>query len=81
MYVKSCFFIGHRDTPSVISSILSETVERYIREYGVTDFVAGGYLIAYTLYPASNAWELFEYAQARQRRGLMQVEKTLPNAI
>ena len=33
------------------------------------------YLIAYVWHPASNARELVEYAEARQKRGLMQVTR------
>ena len=33
------------------------------------------YLIAYAWHPASNARELVEYAEARQKRGLMQVTR------
>lgn len=32
-----------------------------------------GYLIAYVRHPASNAWDLVEYARARERRGLIHV--------
>ena len=40
---KTCFFIGHRDTPESVRPLLDETVERHIAEYGVTDFVVGHY--------------------------------------
>ena len=40
---KSCFFIGHRDTPEKIFPVLSKTVEQHIVEYGVTDFFVGCY--------------------------------------
>lgn len=38
-----CFFIGHRDTPDSLFKPLSDAVERHIVEYGVTEFVVGGY--------------------------------------
>lgn len=40
---KTCFFIGHRDTPDDLLPALAEAVERHITEYGVTDFVVGHY--------------------------------------
>lgn len=40
---STCFFIGHRDTPEYISALLTIEVERHIVEYGVTDFLVGGY--------------------------------------
>lgn len=40
---KTCFFIGHRDTPESIQPQLDAAVERHIVEYGVTDFVVGHY--------------------------------------
>lgn len=144
--MQSCFFIGHREAPDDLLPILTETVERHITEYGVTDFVVGHYghfdalaakavkdvkkrrpeaaltlllpyhphdrpiptpkgfdgtfyppgmeavpkrlaivranrymvdncthLIAYAWHPASNARELLEYAQRRERRGKLHV--------
>lgn len=40
---KTCFFIGHRDAPDSLLPRLTAEVERHITEYGVTDFVVGGY--------------------------------------
>ena len=40
---KTCYFIGHRDTPVEILLRLEASVERHITEYGVTDFVVGKY--------------------------------------
>ena len=40
---KTCFFIGHREAPDNLLSELSAEIERHITEYGVTDFVVGGY--------------------------------------
>ena len=40
---KTCYFIGHRDTPVGILLRLEASVERHITEYGVTDFVVGKY--------------------------------------
>ena len=40
---KTCFFIGHREAPDSLLPELSAEVERHITEYGVTDFVVGGY--------------------------------------
>ncbi len=41
--MKSCFFIGHRETSSELLPILTQVVEKHISEYGVTEFVVGGY--------------------------------------
>jgi len=38
-----CFFIGHRDAPESLRESLLAEVERHITEYGVTEFVVGGY--------------------------------------
>ena len=40
---KSCFFIGHREASDELLPILRQTVEKHILEYGVTEFVVGGY--------------------------------------
>lgn len=40
---KSCFFIGHRDTPEAIYPQLLAEVERHIAELGVTEFIVGHY--------------------------------------
>jgi len=40
---KTCFFIGHRETPDSLLPILDAEVERHITEFGVTDFVVGRY--------------------------------------
>ena len=41
--MSSCFFIGHRDTPWTVSQTLQETVEQYIVEHGVSEFIVGRY--------------------------------------
>lgn len=41
--MKRCFFIGHRETGDEILPALTAAVERHITEYGVTEFVVGGY--------------------------------------
>lgn len=40
---KSCFFIGHREASDELLPILRQTVEKHILEYGVTEFIVGGY--------------------------------------
>ena len=40
---KTCFFIGHREAPDSLLPELSAEIKRHITEYGVTDFVIGGY--------------------------------------
>ena len=41
--MKSCFFIGHRETSEAILPYIAETAERLIQEENVTVFYAGGY--------------------------------------
>lgn len=43
MSQKSCFFIGHRETPEEIYPVLCATVEEHIVRYGVTEFIVGHY--------------------------------------
>lgn len=40
---KSCFFIGHREASDELLPILTQVVEKHISEYGVTEFIVGGY--------------------------------------
>ena len=40
---KTCFFIGHRDTPDTIFPQLVDEVERHISAHGVDTFVVGHY--------------------------------------
>ena len=41
--MKSCFFIGHRETSDAILPYIAESAERLIQEENVTIFYAGGY--------------------------------------
>lgn len=41
--MKSCYFIGHRETSSEILPALTEAIEKHIVEYGVTEFIVGNY--------------------------------------
>lgn len=41
--LKSCFFIGHHDTGSMVLPVLYDAVEHHIREYSVTSFFVGHY--------------------------------------
>lgn len=41
--MKTCFFIGHRETDERILPTLIQGVEQHITEYGVTEFVVGHY--------------------------------------
>lgn len=43
MLHKRCFFIGHRDTPASVLSLLIDAVEKHIADYGVTEFIVGHY--------------------------------------
>lgn len=38
-----CFFIGHREAPEGILPLIIEAVERHIVDFGVTEFIVGGY--------------------------------------
>lgn len=40
---KTCFFIGHRDTPDTIYPVLVDEVEHHITELGVGEFIVGHY--------------------------------------
>lgn len=41
--MKSCFFIGHRESSSDILPALTDAIEEHINKYGVTEFVVGHY--------------------------------------
>lgn len=43
MKVKSCFLIGHRDTPDSVRSVLESAIERCITQQNITEFVVGQY--------------------------------------
>ena len=43
MIRKSCFFIGHREASDDLLPILEQAVEKHIVEYGVDEFIVGGY--------------------------------------
>ena len=43
MRVKSCFFIGHQEASDELLPALQRAVEQHIEEYGVTEFIVGGY--------------------------------------
>jgi len=38
-----CFFIGHRNAPETLRTLLENAVEQHIAEYGVMEFVVGHY--------------------------------------
>ena len=41
--LKSCFFIGHRDTSEALYPLIVSEVEKHIIVYGVTEFIVGQY--------------------------------------
>lgn len=41
--LKSCFFIGHRETSEEMLPAFMEAVERHIVDFGVSEFVVGNY--------------------------------------
>ena len=41
MCKKTCFFLGHADTPSDVYPSLLAAIEQHITEYGVTEFFVG----------------------------------------
>ena len=43
MMGKSFFFIGHREASQEIVPALEEAIEKHIVDYGVTEFLVGGY--------------------------------------
>lgn len=40
---KGCFFIGHSDASESLLPLLSESIERHITQFGVTEFYVGHY--------------------------------------
>jgi hypothetical protein len=42
-FMKSCFFIGHREADERLLPVLHSTIRRLIEEEGVTEFYVGGY--------------------------------------
>ena len=40
---KSCFFIGHRETPDYMLPILQDAVNAHVETHGVTEFYVGHY--------------------------------------
>ncbi len=40
---KTCFFIGHRDAPAELLTLILRAVEQHITEYGVSEFIVGHY--------------------------------------
>ena len=41
--MKSCFFIGHRDTSREIHPLVKAQIINHIESYGVTEFIVGSY--------------------------------------
>ena len=41
--MKTCFFLGHRDTPGSIMPHLVAAIKNYIQVYGTVNFVVGNY--------------------------------------
>lgn len=41
--MKSCFFIGHRESSCSLLPLLDSAVEQHITEFGVGEFIVGGY--------------------------------------
>ena len=41
--MRSCFFIGHRETGEEVLPALTKAVEQHITKYGVTEFIVGNY--------------------------------------
>ena len=41
--MKICFFIGHHDAPDTVISLLDESLEHHITEFGVSQFLVGHY--------------------------------------
>ena len=43
MSPKSCFFLGHADTPSELYPALLAAIERHVSDFGVTEFFVGSH--------------------------------------
>ena len=43
MFKKSCFFLGHADTPSDLYPDLLAAIKQHINEYSVTEFFVGNH--------------------------------------
>ena len=81
--MSTCFFIGSHLASDALSPLLDAAIERHIVEYGVTEFVVGGYgrfdqlaaesgyLIASPGFGGSRT--ITDYALRREKRGLIQV--------
>lgn len=41
--MTSCFFIGHREASEELLPVLTQTIEKHISAYGVTEFFVGRY--------------------------------------
>ena len=41
MVGRSCFFVGHRETPPELLPVLTYAIEQHISKYGVTEFIVG----------------------------------------
>ena len=41
--MKSCFFIGHRETPETVAPLLAKAIEEHITVKGVNEFIVGSY--------------------------------------
>ena len=77
MEEKTCFFIGSHLASDALSPQLDAAIERHIVEYGVTEFVVGGYgrldqLAAEALrrakgrHPGIRLWRLLPYHPAER---------------
>jgi hypothetical protein len=42
-FMKSCFFIGHREADERLLPVLQSVIQQLIEEEGVTEFYVGGY--------------------------------------
>ena len=62
--MSTCFFIGSHTASNTMAPLLDETIERYIVEYGVTEFVVGQH---------GRFDQLAAEALRREKRGLIQV--------
>jgi len=64
--MRSCFFIGHRETNEGLLLKLESEIDWLMVD-------TCDWLVCYVRHGASNSRNLLEYAQRRERKGLIQI--------
>ena len=68
---KTCFLIGHHDTPVSVCARLDAAIETHITEYGVTEFIVGHY-------GAFDRFAADALAEAKQRHPAITLRLLIP---